>query len=113
MTVSGYHAHVYFDAQQRTSAAALRELFTDRFGARLRLGRWHEVPVGPHSQPMYQVGFGAELLGEIVALLMLNRAGLRVLVHPSTGDDIADHTEHALWFGGALPLRLERLGLTR
>ncbi len=40
---------------------------------------------------------------------MLNRAGLTVLVHPETGDDVADHSEHAAWLGAVLPLRLEVL----
>jgi DOPA 4,5-dioxygenase len=38
---------------------------------------------------------------------MLNRDDLVVLLHPETGDDLADHTAHAAWFGAVLPLRLE------
>ena len=38
---------------------------------------------------------------------MLNRDGLTVLLHPETGDNYADHSAHAAWFGGVLPLRLE------
>ena len=38
---------------------------------------------------------------------MLNRGGLDVLLHPETGDDLADHTAHAVWLGEKLPLRLE------
>jgi hypothetical protein len=40
---------------------------------------------------------------------MLNRDGLNILLHPSTGDAYSDHTDHALWFGGAMPLRLDVL----
>nr|ART35851.1 B303 [uncultured bacterium] len=39
--------------------------------------------------------------------LMLNRDGLTVLVHPGTGNGYADHTKHAAWLGGMLPLRLD------
>jgi DOPA 4,5-dioxygenase len=28
-------------------------------------------------------------------------------LHPETGDDYVDHTEHAVWYGAMLPLRLE------
>jgi DOPA 4,5-dioxygenase len=35
---------------------------------------------------------------------MLNRGDLTVLVHPETGDQVADHTAHALWLGPPLPL---------
>jgi aromatic ring-cleaving dioxygenase len=43
------------------------------------------------------------------AVPMLNRAGLSILLHPGTGDGYADHTDHAGWFGGMLPLRLDVL----
>jgi aromatic ring-cleaving dioxygenase len=43
------------------------------------------------------------------ARAMLNRDGLNILLHPSTGDAYSDHTDHALWFGGAMPLRLDVL----
>ena len=40
---------------------------------------------------------------------MLNHAGLDVLIHPETGDDVADHTEQALWLGQKLELNIEFL----
>ena len=40
---------------------------------------------------------------------MLARDGLSVLVHPETGDDVADHSAHALWLGAPLPLDLDSL----
>ena len=39
---------------------------------------------------------------------MLNRDGLTVFVHPGTGDDLADHRDHALWLGEKLELNLKR-----
>jgi DOPA 4,5-dioxygenase len=38
---------------------------------------------------------------------MLNRDGLTILLHAETGNDYADHTDHAVWLGAMLPLRLE------
>jgi aromatic ring-cleaving dioxygenase len=73
------------------------------------LGRWHDAAVGPHPQSMYQIAFPAELLTSFLPWLMLNRAGLTVLLHPETGNDYADHTDHAIWLGGILPLRLDVL----
>ena len=35
--------------------------------------------------------------------------GLDVLVHPETGDDVADHTDHAIWLGARLPLDVDSL----
>ena len=106
--VRAYHAHVYYLPETRADAAAVRERLSALF--EVQLGRWHDLPVGPHSRGMYQVLFAAAEFARVVPWLMLNRRGLDVLVHPDTGDDLADHTSHALWLGNRLPLRLEALG---
>ena len=106
--IPSYHAHVYYDDASRTTAAWLREALAERF--EVRLGRWRDEPVGPHSEPMYQVAFDAAVFDAIVPWLMLNRRGLTVFVHPETGDDLADHRDHAAWMGRILPLKLEVFG---
>ena len=107
LKIKGYHAHVYFDGETKSIAAKLRELLESNFGDSIQLGRWHERPIGPHPHWSYQVAFMPELIGEIIPYLMLNRSGLTILVHPETGNDLADHTEHAAWLGSSLPLNLE------
>jgi DOPA 4,5-dioxygenase len=37
--------------------------------------------------------------GEFAQWLALNRNGLTIFAHTSTGDDLPDHTDHAIWFG--------------
>jgi aromatic ring-cleaving dioxygenase len=106
--IKQYHAHVYYDSSTREQAARLREQVAAEFPS-ATLGRWHEAPVGPHPQSMYQIAFPAELLASFLPWLMLNRAGLILLLHPETGDDYADHTDHAVWLRGILPLRLDVL----
>jgi aromatic ring-cleaving dioxygenase len=102
-----YHAHIYYDSTKtRDRAARLRERVAATFPAAI-LGRWHDAPVGPHPQSMYQIAFPREMLAAFVPWLMLNRDGLTVLLHPETGDDYVDHTDHAVWYGATLPLRLE------
>jgi aromatic ring-cleaving dioxygenase len=102
-----YHAHIYYDSTKtRDRAARLRERVAATFPATI-LGRWHDAPVGPHPQSMYQIAFPREMLAAFVPWLMLNRDGLTVLLHPETGDDYVDHTDHAIWYGAMLPLRLE------
>lgn len=105
LPIPSYHAHVYYDDASRATAARLREALAARF--EVRLGRWRDAPVGPHPEPMYQVAFDAEAFPDVVPWLMLNRRGLTVFVHPETGDDLADHRDHALWMGRMLPLALE------
>lgn len=107
--ITAYHAHVYFRTEpERSAAAALRRAVAERFPA-ARLGSWHEQPVGPHPVPMYQILFAAPELARILPFLMLNQGGLSILLHPETGDDYADHADHAAWLGAPLPLRLEVL----
>ncbi len=102
-TIHSYHAHVYYDpARTRDAAAALRSRIAERFA--VQLGRWRDVPVGPHSAAMYQVAFGTALFASFVPWLMLNRGGLDVLVHPNTLAPRDDHLLHALWLGDKLAL---------
>jgi len=103
--VKGYHAHVYYDDNSYATAALIREQLSDRFS--VKLGRWRDDPVGPHPRAMYQVAFKPDLFAAIVPWLMLNRAGLTVLVHPETGNDFLDHSEHSLWIGKELKLNLD------
>ena len=107
-TISGWHAHVYYDAARRDAAARLREAIAQAFPDAL-LGRWHDVPVGPHPQAMYQVAFAPALMPALLPFLALNREGLTVLVHPETGRQKADHTDHAMWMGAVLALDVSRL----
>jgi aromatic ring-cleaving dioxygenase len=100
--ITSYHAHIYFDAAERPRAEKLRALIAERFT--VRVGSWHEKPIGPHTKPMYQVAFAAEEFPRFVPWLMLNRDGLSVLVHPNTLWPKDDHLVHALWLGPALPI---------
>jgi aromatic ring-cleaving dioxygenase len=104
-----YHAHIYYDpASSRDRAGRLRERVAAAFPD-ATLGRWHDAPVGPHPQSMYQIAFPTTLLATFLPWLMLNRDGLTILLHPGTGDAYADHTDHAVWLGGVLPLWLDVL----
>ena len=93
--IESYHAHIYYeDAAARERAALLREWIAARF--LVRVGNWHDRPVGPHPLPMFQVAFDKELMSTFVPWLMLNRLGLRVLVHPNTDRPREDHLVHVL-----------------
>jgi DOPA 4,5-dioxygenase len=101
--ITGWHAHVYYDGGSREAAARLREGIAQAFPDAV-LGRWHDKPVGPHPQAMYQVAFAPALFPTLVPFLALNREGLAVLVHPETGRQKADHLHHAMWMGAVLAL---------
>jgi len=105
--IRGYHAHIYYDPATRDAAGRVRAGLA-KFD--VRLGSWHDGPVGPHPKPMYQAIFSPEQFATIVPWLMLHREGLDVLVHPETGDSVQDHLEHSLWLGKRLDLDVRPLG---
>jgi len=106
--ISGYHAHIYYDPASRDRAGRVREELGARFD--VQLGRWHDEPVGPHPKSMYQVVFSPAEFGKVVPWLMVHREGLNVLVHPQTGDSVADHLDYSLWLGEKLKLDVRNLG---
>lgn len=104
--IAGFHAHVYFDTATRDIAQRVWE----KLGSRFSLDRrWRDEPIGPHTKANFRLRIPPEEFGQVVPWLMLHREGLSVLVHPDTGDRVADHTERALWLGERLPLNVEFL----
>ncbi len=53
-SIESWHAHVYFDASSRYAAWALREVINEVLDGRIEMGRFHEKPVGPHSNPSHE-----------------------------------------------------------
>ncbi len=102
--VAGFHAHVYFDASSVDQARQLCEQAAQYFP--LQMGRVHQQPVGPHPDWSCQLAFAASIAGEVITWLALHRDGLVVFIHPLTGDDLADHRDHAIWMGAVRPLDL-------
>lgn len=106
-TVVHFHAHVYFDPETEAAATELRNEVGRQFA--VQLGRVHSQPIGPHSKGMFQIAFTANDFAALVPWLMLNRRGLDVLIHPETGNELADHSSNAAWLGTPLPLDLQAL----
>jgi aromatic ring-cleaving dioxygenase len=102
--IRDWHAHVYFDAATRDEAWSLRERIERTFD--IKMGRFHERPVGPHPMFSYQVHFQNDQFGPLIAWLTLNHGSLTVLVHPNTGQELEDHRDRALWIGRSQMLKL-------
>ena len=51
----GYHAHVYYNAETKAKAAALREALAGKF--KVEAGALSDEPRGPHPVPQFAVIF--------------------------------------------------------
>jgi len=103
--ISGFHAHIYFDAEEVNRARALGDAAAARFG--VAVGHYHTAPVGPHPRGSCQLTVARDQFGAVAQWLTLNRGSLTIFAHALTGDELADHTDHVIWFGPSETLRLE------
>ena len=99
-----YHAHVYFDQDTLDAATKICTRAGELFG--VAVGRVHQKNVGPHPRWSCQLSFDASQFDDLIAFLEDNRAGMTVLVHALTGNDLDDHTVHAAWLGEPVDLNL-------
>lgn len=104
-----YHAHIYFEGPTRSSAAALREEIQKNFSGHVRVHNLIDEPIGPHPLPMFEVDIPAAVLPAIKTWFEQHHGAHSILIHPLTGDDLADHKDHPQWIGPVLPLDLEFL----
>lgn len=102
--ILNFHAHIYYDAQEVEQARKLAAAAQERFG--VPVGHFHLRPVGPHPRGSCQLTVPTGLFGEVAQWLALNRGPLTIFAHANTGDDLADHTQHVVWFGPSEPLDL-------
>lgn len=122
--IKGFHAHVYFGPDTVDQANAICQQAGEKFSSGddegdlnkynsgqipFRVGRMHHRPVGPHPCWSCQLAFGPEQFASVIPWLALHRQGLTVFIHPETGDDLKDHTDHAIWMGTIEPLNLDAL----
>lgn len=105
MKINYYHFHIYYNPTQINEAMQVTRKLAELF--QVPIGRHWDKPVGPHPIGSCQVSVPTELFGEICSWLILNREGFDFFIHPDTGNDLLDHTEHAMWLGKSYPLKTE------
>ena len=103
-SIQNFHAHIYFDPPELGHARTLAEAARERFD--VPVGHFHERPVGPHPRGSCQLTVQPYQWGDFAQWIVLNRSGLTIFAHATTGDDRTDHTEHVVWFGPSEPLDL-------
>ena len=102
--IRDFHAHIYYDPEDVEQAKALAAAAHARFG--VPVGHFHLRPVGPHPRGSCQLTVARDQFGDVAQWLALNRGGLTIFAHAETGEDLADHTQHVIWFGESEPLDL-------
>jgi DOPA 4,5-dioxygenase len=107
-SVRDFHAHIYFDENELDEARRLAAAVQQRFG--VPVGHFHTRPVGPHPRGSVQMTIPTDRFGEVTTWLAVNRAGLTIFAHASTGEDLKDHTHNVIWFGPSEPLNLSIFG---
>lgn len=103
-SIRDFHAHIYYDPDEVEQAKRLAAGAQERFG--VAVGHFHLRPVGPHPRGSVQLTVPTALFGDVAQWLALNRDGLTIFAHAETGEDLADHTQHVIWFGQSEPLDL-------
>ena len=106
--IHDFHAHIYYDPADVERARQLAAAVQARFP--VAVGHFHLRPVGPHPRGSVQLTVPTELFGDVAQFLALNRNGLTIFAHAETGEDLADHTQHVIWFGESEELDLSIFG---
>ncbi len=102
-----FHFHLYFSADTRASAMAIRERLSSVAEFEYDLPPVRERPVGPHRFPIWSIWVDRANFAAAALWMMHNHGQHSVLVHPNIDDGLKDHTDHAMWLGEPVPLKLE------
>ncbi|WP_073975265.1 DOPA 4,5-dioxygenase family protein [Erythrobacter donghaensis] len=106
--IRGFHAHIYYDADQVGEAQAFAERARAHF--RIAVGRFHLAAVGPHPRGSCQLSMSPETFAAFTLWAMHERGDLTIFCHGLSGNDLADHTRYVLWLGPSEPLDLSIFG---
>ncbi len=107
LKATGYHIHFYCEPSQIPLCQTVREKMVQELPELDGAGPVRNKPIGPHPLPMFEAWFTTDHLDKVVRWSMQNRSGLSVMIHPLSGDDLADHRDYAMWLGPQLPLKLD------
>src|SRR3982750_1273053 len=94
--IRDFHAHLYYDPEEVELAGQLAAAAHARFS--VPVGHFHLRPVGPHPRGSCQLTVPRDQFGDFAQWIALNRDGITIFAHTSTGEDLAHHTPPAIWF---------------
>lgn len=95
--INDFHIHLYYKPEQINFAKELVAKLEKEYS--IEVGRFHEKNVGPHPMWSVQLLVQPENFNDVFSWVVLNKKELTVFTHPNTGNDLLDHTDHAIWMG--------------
>lgn len=105
--------HVYYNAETKAESESLRKKLLEDFpdfaadGSILVKKLPNDTAIGPHYFPFWEVDVArVDVFSKVISWFLLHHGSLSVLIHPQTGQQLKDHTNHALWLGKQLDLKL-------
>ena len=104
MRLHGFHAHIYFDADEVDQARELAEAARAEFGC--PVGRFHTRPVGPHPRGSCQLTLDNAQFERFATWAPAARGSLTIFAHGVCGNQWTEHTQLAVWFGDSETLDL-------
>lgn len=117
-----YDFHIYYyahDDESQKESDLLRGKLLETFSEEAKTGTIivkvlpDSTVIGPHSTQFWEVDVARpEVFLKLLTWFQLFHGNLSVLIHPQTGNDIKDHTVHALWLGQKLPILTHKLRTT-
>ncbi len=105
--ITAYHAHIYFELEQRTLAEQARLAIIKAIPQLTYVGKLIPMLVGPHPKPMFEMHIPAIVLDKAMIAMEKYREELTVLIHPVQNDELAAHTIDARWLGKPLTLNVD------
>ncbi len=100
--INNFHIHLYYDETNIEIAKDLAKEAKKIYP--IDVGTFHEKNVGPHPRWSVQLAVPVDIFGDVLTFVALNRKGLTVFSHPTTGNGLKDHVDHAIWMGEVLDL---------
>lgn len=104
--------HVYYDESTKNEATDLRENLLVAFEEQAKEGTIivkklpNDTAIGPHYFPFWEVDVArVDIFAKLISWFLIHHGNISVLIHPQTGDDLKDHTTHALWLGDKKDLK--------
>ncbi|KAJ3150375.1 hypothetical protein HDU89_003155 [Geranomyces variabilis] len=114
--IKEWHFHTYFLQNNTQSTATATSIYNslnkhlaNKDFIAVPLHTVNQGPIGPHLIGSFETWCPKEYFHTVYQWFLLNRAGLSILIHPLTREEVRDHSERAVWMGTPLPLDLTKL----